>query len=125
MSIDYKSLKLRDTVFNSQIYCGGTASFNSATDKMLRLALTNSWVESNAEQGCGLTTEDYINFLERNPRFKAHGYAVSPKRADCRLELAGVILDKPPTKKELIDFVNTFRHSEHFTVTPDSLFAAD
>lgn len=119
------SLAVRDTMFKAHAYCGGTASFNKATATMLHLAVKNAWVLDNQEQGCGLNTQEYIDFLERNPRFTAHGRVTSPKHHDPRVELSGVMLDKSPTKKEIIDFVNTFRGTEHFIVTPDSLFVAD
>jgi len=126
MNLTDKQRKARDEALKvGEGYCGGTASFSHMDATMLALAIHNEWIEDNEEQGCGLTPEQYLDFLRTFPRFKAHGYVVTNKRPDCRVYLSGVILDETPTLEEMCAFVTHFKDSEQFLCTLHSLYCND
>jgi len=54
-------------------------------------------------------------FMQRYPKYKAHGYAVSDERDDYRISIEGVEKGEPHESiKEFQDYMDVFRFSDTF-----------
>ena len=60
---------------------------------------------------------EFIEFLRKNPSFKAFGYVITWQRPDMRVSVTGVKANKC-TKAELKRFSDEFRRADEFSVTP-------
>jgi hypothetical protein len=61
--------------------------------------------------------------MKSNPKFTAHGYAVSHERSDYRVSIEGVSCNKPYTKKELADFVHLCRRVDDLVIEDKKLYS--
>jgi len=79
---------------------GGTASF------VLNFKQLQELVKARLLRK--LETNGIYSFLEKYPRARAHGFAVSPRRDDVRIELEGVEIVGGVTKQLTADFNAAF-----------------
>ena len=66
---------------------------------------------------------EFYEFMKSNPKFTAHGYAVSHERRDYRVAIEGVSCNKTYTKKELADFVRLCRDADEFVMEDKKLYS--
>ena len=60
---------------------------------------------------------EFREFLIQYPKFKAHGYIVTPDREDFRVSLEGLEVEEDLTTEEILAFSNKFHNADEFTVT--------
>ena len=87
----------------------------------LEKLLAEKFADPEEQQNDCPPISEIFEFMQRNPDFTAHGYAVSIKRQDYRVSVEGVELDRPPTRDEIVDFVKTFRFADDLDVEDNRL----
>jgi hypothetical protein len=102
---------------------GGTFSFKELTAVKCRELLNKGFADPEDCQDSAPSFKEITEFLERNPNFTGHGYAVSPDRNDYRVTLEGVESRGPISNKERNDFVYWFRQADDFSLSDDGAFA--
>lgn len=101
---------------------GGCRRFSSADVETIRTLMEFGYIDPDDCQNCSPYAGDILAFLESHPCFTAHGYAVSPDRADYRITLEGVELRGTYDSDTFIDFLELFRFADEFMVGTDFLY---
>lgn len=97
-------------------FFGGCASFSGMTYKTLKTLVDKGYADLEDNQNGSTTLGEYLEFMNRHPRFKAHGYIVSNDRDDRRITVEGLEAGKV-TIKEMVEFTELDRHADEFEAT--------
>ena len=112
--------KLRDSMLND-VYGerkGGDYDvyrFDGVTAETLQKLVDLKFADPNEQQNEAPTIEQFLEFLNDNPDFTAHGYAVTIKRDDYRISIEGVV-GKAYDFDQIGRFVETFRFADDFQI---------
>ncbi len=85
-------------------------------EQLLRL-IDENLIDVEEAQNNSPTVEEFINFLKDYPKFKAHGYIVTPDREDFRISIEGLKVEEDLTTEEILAFSNKFHNADEFQVT--------
>lgn len=94
---------------------GGIRRFENLTLEQFKLLYDEKFIDPEDCQNSAPSAEDFINFMQENPQFTAHGYAVSPERNDYRVTIEGLDLDGETSEETKFNFVHFARHADEFT----------
>ena len=98
---------------NDKSFSGGCASFSGMTYKTLQELVDKGYADPEDSQNDSTTLGEYLEFMKKHPRFKAHGYVVSNDRNDRRVTIEGLEAGQV-TPDELQDFINLDRYADEF-----------
>lgn len=101
----------------------GIFSFRNLSAMKCRELLEKGFADPEDCQNSAPSFLEITEFLERNPNFTGHGYAVSPDRNDYRVTIEGVEAHGPLSNSEKNEFVDLFRQADDFTLKDDVAFA--
>jgi hypothetical protein len=99
--------------------CGGLRYFTCLPTNVIDELINHNFVEMEEWNCCDGVTKLFLPFLQRNPQFTAHGYAVMPSRKDIRVTIEGVERSAVLTIDEIIDFATTFRGADEMDLAED------
>ena len=99
-------------------YGGGVEHFEGATYVQLRTLLEENFAEHDSAQNFSPEFEQFVRFLAEHPLFTAHGYIVSPTRADYRVTIEGIAGPEDSSKDAIEDFVMLCRDADEFSLHP-------
>jgi len=90
--------------------------FSGLTAEQAQTLLAERFADGDDAQNDAPSFAEIVQFLESNPSFRAHGYAVTPSRSDYRVTLEGVesATGCKPTKKEIEAYIDFGRHADEF-----------
>ena len=97
---------------------GGISRFKSLPSGVLEKLIFHGFVHLGKWNSCPGVQTLFLPFLLRHPDFTAHGYAVSKEREDSRITIEGIECDASMTIETVIDFANSFRRADDFTLSP-------
>lgn len=102
--------ELRDAILGitSSQYSGGIAHFNNLKFSQLNQLSKHRFLNFKDRQNNCPNIGKIFMFLNNNPDFTAHGYAVDSSRNDYRISLEGVEIKRPCTEKEWDEFKKLF-----------------
>lgn len=113
--------ELRDELLRPYVRDGGTrggiSRFKGVPLDLLEKLIFHGFVYLGKWNSCRGVQDLFLPFLLRHPGFTAHGYAVSRERQDSRIIIEGIECDAPMTIESVIDFANTFRLANDFTLS--------
>lgn len=101
---------------------GGVRYFDHIDAQTLRELEYQGFLDPEDAQDFSPTAGDILYWMEQNPGFTAHGYAVSPERFDCRVAIEGVEFRGNVTLDNLIPFTEMFRHADDFDIRDNGLY---
>ncbi len=93
--------------------------FRSLPSKVLEELISHDLVDMEEWNCCEGVTKLFLPFLQRNPQFTVHGYAVPEGREDVRVSIEGVERSATLTTNEIIDFATTFRGADEMDLAID------
>ena len=120
--VNERDLLLFNEPFNADKYPGGIRYFKGLTSNGIANLLAFGVIDLEEQQNYSPTVEKILEFLKKHPGFTAHGYAVSPQRADYRVSIEGVELEGPYELGDLQDFFTLFRYADEVTVEDEYLY---
>lgn len=96
-------------------YDGGMVRFEGLDAKRLAKLIAKGFADPAGRQNDSPTAARFLEFMKREPRARAHGYVVSPRRADCRVSVEGLTLtfqstDTPEERKAIARAFDEFCH---------------
>lgn len=103
-------------------WLGGTFQFDSMTAEMGRQLITEGLMDPESSQNYSPTNEEFVQFMEANHEFVAHGYVVSPERSDARVSIEGVRSGVYPDRDSILRFVEMFRSADEFDIDDDGMY---
>jgi len=104
-------------------WMGGIARFENLSLSQLKELIDNNFIDLEDCQNSSPSVGEFYEFMKSNPKFTAHGYAVSHERSDYRVSIEGVSCNKPYTKKELADFVHLCRRVDDLVIEDKKLYS--
>lgn len=102
---------------------GKIIKFKNLSFNKLKTLKQQNFLDPNETQNDSPTIQEIMDFMEINPKFTAHGYAISPNRDDYRISIEGVYLQGGYTKKELKNFTKLFNDADDFQIKDTELYA--
>jgi len=84
------------------------------TFEELKQLKEENFLDLESRQNYAPSTGDFMEWLENNPKFMAHGYIVTPDRDDYRVSIEGVESSEELTKSEARRFVDFCRMADEF-----------
>jgi hypothetical protein len=90
-------------------------------DKLKEL-VDKDFVDLEDAQNCAPTYGEIVEFIKQYPEITAHGYIVSPNRADYRVTLEGVEYSGAISQELRKDFIDMFRKADDFICDREKLF---
>lgn len=120
-----KDEEIRDKIifgeYDKTKYMGGIRRYSNLDVATLNYLIAMGFADPQDKQNEAPTIEEFLQFLEKHPKFTAHGYVVSSEREDYRLSVEGVqcetmgdVLDV----NDVADFGDMFHDADEFEVTP-------
>jgi hypothetical protein len=91
---------------------GGVRYFHELPLSVLDELIAHNFIERGEWNDCPGVDAAFLPFMRRNPEFTAHGYAVDWDRKDVRITVEGVEKSAPISKREMIDFIQTFNGAD-------------
>lgn len=79
----------------------GTYRIEQVNLDTLNLLVSNNFIDLEERQNESPSVKEFMQFLEKQPSFRAHGYAVGPKRNDYRVTLEGILIKEKFITKDL------------------------
>lgn len=120
-NVNQRDLILFDEPYTEEHYCGGCRRFDGVNyDDCVEL-LNLGVIDPEDQQNEAPPVEDIVKFLKNHPNFKAHGYAISPKRDDYRVSFEGVECGKHYTLEDVWDFFELFTYPDELSVGRDGM----
>jgi hypothetical protein len=115
------SIELRDEILQPYV-CNGPElgdvyRFSRVPRDVLEKLIFHGFVHLGRWNNCAGVQDLFLPFLAKHPHFTAHGFAITKARQDCRLIVEGIECDVPLTIETVIDFANTFRKAEDFSLS--------
>lgn len=107
-------------------YDGGIKSFEGLDVERLERLLAEGLATPDGKQNEAPTIAEFLEFMRSEPRTRAHGYVVSPRRADCRVSIEGLEIKLKPGEeaKDLRHrFVVFCRTADELCDTGDKLYS--
>lgn len=104
--------------FDHPKFLGGVERFNSVDLTTLKILLKEGFADPEDAQNSAPTFNEIVEFLEKHPKFTAHGYAVSSSRSDYRVTLEGISGPDDLTHSELEGFVTFAHRADEFQIHP-------
>lgn len=121
MAFEYnKDYKLRDSMLSPKYFFGDKDNYDifrfenltaDTLQKLVSLRFANPAEQQNESPSIG----EILDFLEKNPDFTAHGYAVTVGRDDYRISIEGVE-GHSNDFDQIAQFVNLFRYADEFEI---------
>lgn len=101
-------------------YSGGSARYKDLNVFDLKKLIDLGYMDVNDKQNNAPTTKEFLLFMEKNPFFLAHGYAVKGDREDCRVVIEG-LEHHGSIKKETLknDFLKLFHDADDLVFYDD------
>ena len=116
-SANRRDMLLFGETYDEKKYFGGVRRFDSLDVQTASKLLNNGFVDPDENQNGSPTASEIIDFcLEYPDNWTIHGYAVSPKRDDCRVTFEGVASNAELSIEEITDFVTLFRFADEFSI---------
>lgn len=115
------SVELRDKMLKVGPYNCGIARFENASFKTLQELVALGFLDPRDRQNNSPDAGTIIRFMEKYPRFKAHGYVVAENRGDCRTTIEGVELKGRPRVAEIVAFFNLFSDADELEISEKGL----
>lgn len=109
---------------NAGEWLGGIARFTHMGIDDLQWFIDNSFIALDETHNFSPDTEAFVAFLQDNPRFYVHGYAVTHDREDYRMTIEGCGFNrersggKPLTRREEREFMQFARYADEAHVAP-------
>ncbi len=75
--------------------------FKAVSLDVLETLLEEGYLDPQSAQNVSPTVEQFLAFIRKHPKAKAHGYAVSPYREDFRISLEGLFVDHEDITAEM------------------------
>lgn len=97
-------------------FFGGCASFNGINAKTLQMLVDKGYADLEDNTNGSTTLGEYLDFMKKHKRFKAHGYIVSNDRDDRRITIEGLEANRV-TITEMVDFTDLDRMADEFRAT--------
>lgn len=92
------------------------------TLKQLLKLKEKEFIDLEEAQNSSPTIGEFIDFMTLYPKFKAHGYIVTPDRSDYRISLEGLQTEEKLTKIEMVAFSNKFHNADDFWIEEHSAY---
>ena len=102
---------------------GGIEPFDELTAEQLLNLIVLCHADPETCQNNSPSIGDFLKFLEANPKFRAHGYVVSPDRNDYRVSIEGITYEGDASKEEIITFVSFCNGADELDLDNESLRA--
>lgn len=121
-----KDIKLRDQIifngYDKKQYMGGIRHIPRISINILNSLIKLHFIDLNECQNNSPTTEEIFEFMQKYPKYYAHGYAVDISRDDYRITLEGVEKDSPfDSDIEAQDFEKLFGEADEIE-TNDTIY---
>jgi hypothetical protein len=101
---------------------GGVEHFRDLSVATLKELIARNFADPDERQNDSPSIGQFLQFLEKYPHVKAHGYAVSPNREDYRVSLEGVEYDGPVSAELYRDFRALSSSADDFVCTHERLY---
>lgn len=109
---DYKTRNKILGIPDAASWFGGSEKIQNVDLNTVKLLIQSGFVELEEAQNDSPTTQQFLNFMEKYPDVKAHGYAVSHKRDDYRITLEGLMCElseiQPERREEIREAFRKF-----------------
>jgi hypothetical protein len=117
------NFELRDELLHPYVSAegsyGGISRFKNAPLDVLEKLILHGFVHLGEWNSCPGVQDLFLPFLLRHPDFTVHGYAISKERKDALITIEGIECNVSMTIETVIDFANTFRQADDFTLSPN------
>lgn len=123
--LDYKLRNRIIKQYQDKTLMGGDPDIIHFTELPLSVAKKlerMGFVDPEEYQGEGPTNKVIMEWVAEHPGFWLHGYLITEKRDDTRINFEGVGCNDYDDQ-ELKDFTKMFRHADDFVIEPDRLWA--
>ena len=121
-NVNQRDLVLFSEPFVDDCYVGGIRRFEGVSyddcQELYRLCV----LDPTDRQNSAPCVKDIVEFLRAHPNFRAHGYAVSPKREDYRVSFEGVSCNKNYTLEDVWDFFDLFTYPDELRIDKDGIY---
>lgn len=111
---------------------GGCTRFTGATLEILKNLEALKYLDLEEQQNNAPNVGEFLEimaeFKELGVDPQAHGYVVTPERADSRISLEGLYVERPKGMRSdnwiviIEKFSEKFRTADDFTITSDKLY---
>lgn len=92
-------------------WIGGTRRFTGLTVDGMEMLVSYGYLDPKENQNDSPTTEQYLEFMKKNPGFLATGYVVSEDRSDSRITIEGL-----EGRGDTEAFTEMFENADEFEV---------
>ena len=89
--------------------------FNGVTAETLQKLVDLKFADPYERQNESPTIAEFLDFLNGNPDFTAHGYAVNVQRDDYRVSIEGVRANSHD-EQQILRFIQMFRMADEFEI---------
>lgn len=101
---------------------GGSQRFAELDVFTLKTLVNEDFADPEDAQNSAPALGDILKFMEANPGFTCHGYAIEPYRSDYRISVEGVDYQGNPTIEQIVAFVKLFRFADELVIEEDELY---
>lgn len=104
-------------------YLGGVRHYENLDIGKLRWLKMNNFLHTQERQNEAPSIAEFMEFMEKYPQVKAHGYVVSIDRDDYRVSIEGLMMNgivRPELQK---DFVKLCHGADEFRLEDCHLFS--
>ena len=120
-NVNQRDLVLFYEPYDEKKYYGGIRHFDAISyadcQELCKLDVLNP----DGRQNCAPPAKEIMEFLRLHPNFRAHGYAVSPKRDDYRVSLEGVECGPGYSLNDVWDLFRILKYPDEYSVTEDGI----
>lgn len=115
VNVDFRSSR----EFSSGAY--EVARFSEMSSSVMEHCIEKGWLEKTSRQRDSPTAQEFLEFLQENPGFHAHGYVVHPEAGHTRIIIEGLHAragSRRPTLEQLDRFSALCRWATEFGLNP-------
>ena len=121
-NVNQRDLILFSEPYDEKNYHGGIRRFESLSWLDLEELFRLNVVDGEDRQNCSPSVQEVREFMKEHPIFKAHGYAVSPKRDDYRVSIEGVQCGSGFDLDDVVAFFTVFHDPDELSVDRDGIY---
>jgi hypothetical protein len=104
-------------------YLGGVRHYENLDIGKLRWLKMKKFLKPEEKQNYAPTIDEFMKFMGKYPKVKAHGYVVSLNRSDYRISIEGLMFTGIISHQLQKDFVELCRQADEFRMEDCHLFA--
>lgn len=120
-NVHQRDLVLFHEPYDESKYPGGVRRYDGISYADCKELYDLKVLDPEERQNAAPSVREIVEFLKRHPNFRAHGYAVSPKRNDYRVSIEGVECGSGYDLEDVWDFFRVFEYPDELSVTEEGM----